>query len=108
MRVPPLDEYRLVKRLRASARKSHGRYRSKALARIGTDRDTSADIDHRLREGTRQIDDVVPYDEKDSIAKPRVSAFTQALARASVAPMAATCGWTFGGPAMTSGYWTGT
>ena len=56
----------------------------------------------------RRIGVLMPYDENDSIAKPRVSAFAQALALDSVAPMAATCGWTFGGPAMTSGYWTGT
>ena len=40
----------------------------------------------------RRIGVLMPYDEKDSIAKPRVSAFTRALARASVAPMAQRAG----------------
>ena len=48
----------------------------------------------------RRIGVLMPFDENDPAGKLRYSAFTQALA-AWVGPMAATCGWTFGGPAMT-------
>ena len=48
----------------------------------------------------RRIGVLMGLDENDPIAKPRVSAFTQALAT-WVGAMAATCGWTFGGAALT-------
>jgi hypothetical protein len=44
---------------------------------------------------------LMPYDENDPVAKRQFSTFTQALADL-VGPVAATCGWTFGGPAVTS------
>ena len=49
----------------------------------------------------RRIGVLMPWDENDPLAKTFVSAFIQAL-RAWVGPMAATCGWTFDGPALTS------
>jgi hypothetical protein len=54
----------------------------------------------------RRIGVLMQPDENDPGGKTFVSAFTQAL-RAWVGPMAATCGWTFVGPAVTSiGYET--
>jgi putative ABC transport system substrate-binding protein len=44
----------------------------------------------------RRIGVLMPSDENDPVQKTNVSAFTQALP-AWVGPMAATCGWTFGG-----------
>ena len=54
------------------------------------------------RDRVRHIGVLMGGDENDPAAK-LVSAFTQAL-RAWVGPMAATCGWTFGGagPVVTS------
>jgi len=50
-------------------------------------------------ERMRRIGVLMPFDENDPEGKRRYSAFTQ---RTRDGPMAATCGWRFGGPAMTS------
>jgi hypothetical protein len=49
----------------------------------------------------RRIGVLRASDENDPAAKLQLSAFAQALAT-WVGPMAATCGWSFVGPAMTS------
>jgi hypothetical protein len=48
----------------------------------------------------RRIGWLMGYDENDPVRKTYVSAFTQVLA--DLGWMAVTCGWTFGGSAMTS------
>jgi hypothetical protein len=53
------------------------------------------------RERVRRIGVLMGGDENDPVEKTRVSAFTQALADLGWT-MAASCGWTFGGTAMTS------
>ncbi len=49
----------------------------------------------------RRIGVLMPVGENDPEGKRRYSAFSEALA-GLVGPMAATCGWTFGGLAVTS------
>ena len=61
---------------------------------------------------TRRIGILLPVAADDAVYQTRVGAFLQALAllgwtvgrnlRTWVGPMAATCGWTFGGTALTS------
>jgi putative tryptophan/tyrosine transport system substrate-binding protein len=61
----------------------------------------------RLRAGAQQGDRMrrigvlMPFDEIDPVMERRYSAFTKRL-RTWVGPMAAMCGWTFGGTATTS------
>ena len=49
----------------------------------------------------RRIGVLMSIDENDPFNKSLISAFTHALA-GLVGPMAATCGWSFGGAAVTS------
>jgi hypothetical protein len=52
-------------------------------------------------ERMQRISLLTQFDQNDPSVKARISAFTQAL-RIWVGPMAATCGWTFGGMATTA------
>ena len=57
----------------------------------------------RAQQGNRvrRIGVLMPNDENEPVAKAQLSAFTQALAGLGWTE-AATCGWTFVGPALTS------